>query len=364
METLYCLLVQRRPPADVREVHVLTTTVGKRHVCEELLSPRDGWFPRFCRDYRIRRARIRFSARTIHVLTGANGTLLDDVRTPEDNGRVADAVLALVRDLTRDPAMALHASVAGGRKTMGLLLGIAFQLLARPQDRLSHVLVSPPALEGHRHFFYPPPTPTVYRVRGGEVRSRDVRVDLAEIPVLLLRDHVQAIGVGQRSYSDLITLAQRALDRQAEPPALLLDARSHSVQIAETAITLTPLEFAVYALLARRRLAGCTRADCPGCERCALRIDAFLDAKTAGLLREELEKVPAHDDRAKTLAGWDPAKGDPRERFLQVRSRINRKFREALGAGRWVDHFFLSPVGKRGEMLYRMAALPDRIHIA
>jgi CRISPR-associated protein (TIGR02584 family) len=363
-ETLYCLLVQRQPPVDVRELHVLTTCVGKRRVCDDLLSPTRGWFPRFCREYSIPRSRIRFDARTIHVVTGANGAPLEDVRTPEDNARVADAVLGLVRDLTRDPTVALHASVAGGRKTMGLLLGIAFQFLARPQDRLSHVLVSPPALEGDRHFFYPPPTPTVFRVRGGRVRSRDVRVELAEIPVLLLRDHVQAIGVGERSYSDLIALAQRALDRQAEPPALLLDAQSRAVQVAEATIPLTPLEFAVYALLARRRLDGCGRPDCAGCERCAFRLDAFLDASTVEQLRTALDTTRAHDYRTGTLAGWDAAKGDPRERFLQVRSRINRKVRQALGPGRWVDRYLLTAAGKRGATLYCIAALPDRIRLA
>jgi CRISPR-associated protein (TIGR02584 family) len=363
-ETLHCLLVQRRPPADVRQVHVLTTAVGKRQVCEDLLSSRDGWFHRFCREYRIPSTRIRFSARTIHVLTGANGAFLEDVRTPEDNGRVADAVLALVRDLTRDPAMALHASVAGGRKTMGLFLGIAFQLLARPHDRLSHVLVSPPELEGHRQFFYPPPTARAYQVKEGRVHSRDARVELAEIPVLLLRDQVQGIGFGQHSYSDLIALAQRALDRQAEPPPLVLDPRSRSLRIVEANIALTPLEFAVYTLLARRRVAGCGREGCPGCERCALRMDAFLDVGTVAALRTELQALRVHDDRAGSLAGWQAAKGDPRERFLQVRSRINRKIRQALGAGRWVDRYLLTPVGKRGETLYHISAPPDLIRFA
>ncbi len=56
---------------------------------------------------------------------------------------------------------------------MGLFLGIAFQLFARPQDRLSHVLVSPPDLEGHPEFYYPPPAPTAYQTKTGRVRSQD-----------------------------------------------------------------------------------------------------------------------------------------------------------------------------------------------
>jgi CRISPR-associated protein (TIGR02584 family) len=345
----------------VREVHVLTTAVGKQRVCEDLLAPRRGWFHRFCREYGIPAARIRFNARTIHVVSGADGAFLDDVRTPEDNVRLADAVLALVRDLTRDPGRALHASVAGGRKTMGLLLGIVFQLRARPQDRLSHVLVSPSELEGQRDFFYPPRAPRMYRVTAAPIRSRDVRVELAEIPVPLLRDHVPAIGTGEQSYSELIALTQRELDWQTKPPPLVLEARSRALRIAETTVRLTPLEFAVYTLFARRRTAGCGRAECPGCERCALRTDAFLEQETLGALRRILQGLHVHDDRVATLEGWystDLSKKDPRDRFLQVRSRINRKVRQALGVGRCVDRYLLTATGKHGETLYCIAAQP------
>jgi CRISPR-associated protein (TIGR02584 family) len=61
-----------------------------------------------------------------------------------------------VRELTADPDCAIHASIAGGRKTMGFYLGYALSLFGRPQDRLSHVLVSSP-FESNQNFFYPLP---------------------------------------------------------------------------------------------------------------------------------------------------------------------------------------------------------------
>ena len=50
----------------------------------------------------------------------------------------------LIRAFTADPESALHVSIAGGRKTMGFFLGYALSLYGRAQDKLSHVLVSPP----------------------------------------------------------------------------------------------------------------------------------------------------------------------------------------------------------------------------
>ncbi len=165
-ETLYCLIAKSKPPVPIREIRVVTTRAGAERVREQLLHPRHGWFHRFCRDFQIPPGSILFDLSCILVPRGPGGEPLDDVRTPADNALVADSILSLVRDLTRDAGTSLHCSVAGGRKTMGLFLGIAFQLFARSQDRLSHVLVWPPEMEGHREFFYPPPRPTAYRRAG------------------------------------------------------------------------------------------------------------------------------------------------------------------------------------------------------
>ncbi|MBV5299598.1 MAG: TIGR02584 family CRISPR-associated protein, partial [Rhodoferax sp.] len=76
-----------------------------------------------------------------------------DIRSPADNRAAADFITAQVRAITADSGCALHASIAGGRKTMGFYLGYALSLFGRPQDRLSHVLVSEP-FESSYDFFY------------------------------------------------------------------------------------------------------------------------------------------------------------------------------------------------------------------
>ena len=263
-ETLYCLIKSSGRPLPIREIRVVTTHAGEERARELLLHPQDGWFHRFCRDFRIPPGSIRFDSSCILVPKGQDGRPLHDDRTPADNALVADFILSLVRDLTRDPGTALHCSVAGGRKTMGLFLGIAFQLFARPYDRLSHVLVWPPEMEGHLDFFYPPPRPTTYTVNGRAIHSRDIQVELAEIPVLLLRERLQAVELERYSYSALIAHAQQELDREVVPLPLILDSKSRSLRVESHTIRLTPLEFSVHSILASRR-AACGRDNCPGC---------------------------------------------------------------------------------------------------
>lgn len=100
---------------------------------------------------------IRFDSDYIHVIRGVDGSELDDIVDEAGNHAAADQITRLLRELTRDPGNRLHVSLAGGRKTMGFYIGYALSLYARPQDRLSHVLVNPP-FESHPEFFYPPTT--------------------------------------------------------------------------------------------------------------------------------------------------------------------------------------------------------------
>jgi len=328
-------------------------------VQEQLLHPARGRFHHFCRDYEIAPGRIRFDPGSILVPTTPEGHPLEDVRTPAENALVADLIVSLVRDLTRDPNIALHCSVAGGRKTMGLFIGIAFQLFARPQDRLSHVLVRPPAIESHAAFFYPPPRRTSYDVDGQRVWSQDIRVELAEIPVLLLREKAQPADLEKLPYSALIAGAQRELDRLAAPPTVLLEPLSRSLRIESRSVRLTPLEFALYSLFARRRAVTCGKPSCPGCERCSLEARAFLDNALQQEILALLEKLGPRDERARSLRGWMK---DGDERFIEVRSRLNRKIRDALGPGRWVAFYQIASRRTSGTLSrYAILLEPSRI---
>jgi len=264
------------------------------------------------------------------------GRPLDDVRTPADNALVADCILSLVRDLTRDAGTSLHCSVAGGRKTMGLFLGIAFQLFARPHDRLSHVLVWPPEMEGQRDFFYPAPGQTAYTVDGRTIRIREIKVELAEVPLLLLRDRLSGVGLEGLSYSSLVGRAQQELDRLMSPPTLSLHPASRSLGIAGQSIELTPVQFAVYAILAQRRMRGCRRVECLGCASCSLEAKTFHDPAMREELRRHILELGVRDERSRALARWAGAADDC---FRETRTKLNRRIRAVLGIGPWVERY-------------------------
>ena len=184
-ETFWALRVQRKVSID--EVFVITTTVGKETCQKRLLD--EGRFEKMLLDYNIDPNTVAFDTDHIHVFEDAEGNFLDDIRTSEDNRLARNQLFHWIENWTQNVDVALHCSLAGGRKSMGYLLGAAIQFFGRPQDRLYHVLVTPQEIETNRDFFFPPVRETQIRTSDGQhISTADVRIELAELPYVSVRD--------------------------------------------------------------------------------------------------------------------------------------------------------------------------------
>ena len=257
-ETLYALAADEHAPFVPTEVHLITSAEGARRAELSLLSDDLGWFHRLCADYHL--PGVRFDRSHIHVVRGAQGQPLDDIRSPQDNQAAADFITAQVRSFTADPACALHASIAGGRKTMGFYLGYALSLYGRGQDRLSHVLVSEP-FESSYDFFYPTPYSRVLQTRDGQLAdTATAQVTLADIPFVSLRHGLPtALLAGQASFNDTVLAARAAL----APPQLVLDLAGQCIYAAGRKVALPPAELALLAVFARRCMQGLGPVEAP-----------------------------------------------------------------------------------------------------
>ncbi len=254
-ETLYALGVETGQGAQAfipTEVHLITTEQGAKIARTALLHPDGGQFHALLADY-PQLGRPTFDETHIHVIHDATGRPLADIRSPEENAHAADSITTLMSQLTRDEQAALHVSIAGGRKTMGFYLGYAFSLFARPQDELSHVLVSSP-FESHPDFFYPPGRPKRLATRDGQhIDTRDARITLARIPVVRLRHgQPQALLQGRASFGDTVAAIQHSL----QPPHLAIDLPSQHVACGGKAVQLPPALLAWLAWWARQTLQG------------------------------------------------------------------------------------------------------------
>lgn len=184
-ETLYAINKDGLPWPD--EIRVITTTTGADKVQKGLLD--DGHLDRLCEE--LRRNRPAFDIAKILIIPDANGQPVDDARSLADHEALGDFIMTQVRDITADKQTILHASLAGGRKTMTFYLGYAMSLFGRSQDTLSHVLVSE-RFENLPDFWYPSPLQGDLKktTKAGEIlevlKSADAQVTLAQIPFMRL----------------------------------------------------------------------------------------------------------------------------------------------------------------------------------
>lgn len=244
-ETLYAL-TQQLPTFVPTQIHLITTATGAEQARLNLLEG-PCHFARFCTDYGIDE-RI-FVASNIHIITDAYGNTLSDIRTPAENEATADFITEKMLNFTADDSTTLHVSIAGGRKTMGYYAGYALSLFGRPQDRLSHVLVSE-GYEGLPDFYYPTPRPhTIYNRDKKALDAAKATVSLAQIPFVRLRaGRPERLLEGSHSFSETIAQSQLA----QEPPQLIIDKKRLLITCNEKHVHLPPVKFAFYAWLAGR----------------------------------------------------------------------------------------------------------------
>ncbi|HKG23375.1 MAG TPA: CRISPR-associated ring nuclease Csm6, partial [Blastocatellia bacterium] len=164
-ETLQSLIEDREERVD--EIRVITTIEGRNRIMQDLLGvKKDGRFFEFCHDRDIEPQSIKFDETCIALLRTPDGSTMEDIRTAKDNENAGNQICDIVRELTRDPSTRIHASAAGGRKTMSVYLTAAMQLFGRAQDCLSHVLVSED-FEGNREFYFKPRVARTMKTRDG-----------------------------------------------------------------------------------------------------------------------------------------------------------------------------------------------------
>jgi CRISPR-associated protein (TIGR02584 family) len=317
-ETLFALAHEDGGRGLPSEVHLITTVEGARRARLMLLSESPGWFHRLRHDWNL--PQIKFDEDCIHVLRGQNEQDLEDVRTGADNAAAADQIADHVRRLTASDDTSLHVSLAGGRKTLGYFAAYALSLWGRPQDRLSHVLVSEP-FESSWEFFYPTPYERVISLgERGVADCARAEITLADIPFVRLRSGLPpALLQGQASFAQAVAAAQGHVG----PPRLVLQLQARRIVAHGRPISLPPADLAFLAWFARRAAAGAPPLPRPS--------DGVPEPAYAQAYLVEYRRVVGlmgDDERTRRRL----SKGMSRADFDERKSRLKTALQAALGA--------------------------------
>lgn len=343
-ESLYGLMIEPES-IPINEIRVLTTLPGKACILEKLLKHKQGKFYQFCRDYKINPDTILFNESTIAVLRDAHGNPLIDIRNDSDNHSCADQIINCIRLWTGAADTALHCSVAGGRKTMGVYLGYSLQLYGRPQDTLSHVLVNE-EFEMHPEFYYIPRKPVELTATKGTkspLNTRNARIELAKIPFLRLRKVVheffQPSGENSPSgaddvplYQDMVQELQKEFDTIDFFPDIVFHLRQRTITIGQHQIHLEPSQALTYIYFLKNKIERCVKPDLPDCSGCDSCFMSISDHRN----KSEQDRIIADGNlyygrMSPSLERFQKRMEEEIDRILsQVRSKINRKIKSTL----------------------------------
>jgi CRISPR-associated protein (TIGR02584 family) len=343
-ESLYALAVRNNIPWLPTEIKLITTRNGRERARLTLLEG-ERWLHRFYEEYNLPPA--QFDLDSVEVLTSESGEPLEDIRTPADNRRAADQIANFVRSLTQDESTQIHASLAGGRKTIGFFLGHAMSLYARAHDQLSHVLVSEP-FENNPEFFYPSRESRVIYSPRPDCQPLDAskaEVTLAELPFVRLRDLMPREFLNRPlPFQEAVDVVQTALSAE-----LIIDLKARKIVAGGREVFLQPVELAFLSMLARRTVNG--EGPIPGPTQGP-------DPDLAKAFLREYEmirgKFSTHERTHRALKD-----GMDRDFFLQKRSLLEKALRASLGP--MCGPYLVQTEGSRPNTRYKLSLDPSKI---
>ncbi len=320
-ETLYALAV-KKPPVHPDEICIVTTLKGRKTVVDALMGQEV--LKNFQDEYNL--PAIPLSEKSFVVPVDASGTPLADIRNEEENEHMGDLITSFIREKTGDPAVRLHCSLAGGRKTMSFYIGAAMQLFGRPWDKLYHVLVNP-EFESNPEFYYKPQKNQAIEGNGKRRNTRYARILLAELPFIRLRNKLTLNETGFRA---LVEEGQQEIDTAIVQPQLRASLSQRAVYIGEKAVRLAPMYLMIYIAYLRQKLNRCRYPERMYCLDCTECFPSLLEIATKPAL-EEMAKdyVIMHPSRVEELL-YKYKSGLPVDVVRQSISKIRKAIKDEI----------------------------------
>ncbi|MDN3651347.1 CRISPR-associated ring nuclease Csm6 [Thalassotalea ponticola] len=245
-ETLYALHKQGQ---HIDEIYIITTREGKKRARLGLIT--DAYLQQLLNEYQM--SPVLFDESHIYCVEN-DGVQIDDALTEDDHCAIADFITRKVREFTSDPNVAVHASIAGGRKTMTFYLGYAMSLFGRQQDTLSHVLVSE-GYEGIHDFYYPTKESKTVKKHNAILDAKEAEVTLADIPFVRMRKEMPD-NLLHNQYEDFSSTVSK-LNLQKENIWLVLDLSKNQVTLNDDICQLTPNQMATYCWFISEKQKDC-----------------------------------------------------------------------------------------------------------
>ena len=355
-ETLFALHQQGMM---VDAIHIITTRQGKETINALLLSPKDGKYYHYLKEYQIDQSTINFGFDNVHTIKNKNGVEIDDIADEEENELLLRKCLDLTFRFTGDSNTSVFFSIAGGRKTMSACLMVAAQFYGRPQDRVYHVLVSP-EFESSKDFFFPPrkPVPIELRDKNGQPYTKETRhakITLVPIPFVSVRQHISDDLL--RAPKDPATLMLSLV--KETPYSFTVDLTNAKLMYKNIELDLMPAKLALYAFFALQKK-NCREKtnSCRDCTNCYCNLEDILNRahEITDLYRKIAGKRPVEEMSDAGITSLS------KENFQSFKSKIRKDLERGFGLYAVAD-LAIESAGKKPDTRYGIPIDKEKIRV-
>ncbi|NLS14832.1 TIGR02584 family CRISPR-associated protein [Vibrio sp. SM6] len=354
-ETLYALHQSGRPFPD--EVYVITTLSSLKILTNGLF--RDGHLNDLKDEYQL--PNFKFDQSHIWLIEDEHGQFIDDAKSIEDQTSMANFITRKVYELTQDKNVSIHASLAGGRKTMAFYFGYAMSMFGREQDTVSHVFVDD-QYEFVRDFWYPTKSPkwVTGKYGQGEIDVSLAQVTLAEIPFVRMRTSIEPslmASLANLSFSQTVGMLNVG-DKQRL--SVVIDTSAKLISTLGIDINLTAKEMAFYLWLYNKGLSGLLieRYFEQNLEHTISFLNTYSGFATDPRIYNTFKTTPEDFREGK----FDTLIGMEREFLQPICSNINRKLRNQLPS-QTANKMLIRSESEQGEQRYWVALSNDECQI-
>lgn len=328
-ETLYAIHMQGKPFPE--EVYLITSANAKAKAVEWLFE--QGQIDYLKAHHNL--PDFKFELSHILPMQHDDGVEVFNGREEEDQQSIADSITRIVAKFTTDENCRIHASIAGGRKTMAFYMGYAMSIFGREQDVLSHVFVSED-FEFSEKFFFPTLIDNYIANKDKVLNTKDAKVTLAEIPFVRMRNMVDQSFINQiesKSFSKTIALLNTYKNKRIK---VQIVSNKKCILVNGIEIKLPPKELAFYLWLSQlpERKINIDRQFCadPLYSASYLKTYSMIagDSRVFASFNVDREIVEQHSEES--LSKLSDLKPLEKDWLQQTRSKINSQFRKWLEA--------------------------------
>ena len=242
-ETLFA--IHQSGQAFPDEVYVMITQKSYEPLVDGLF--RKGHLQALKEEYQL--PDFEFDESHILLIKDEQGNFIEDAKSAADQTAMATFITRKVYELTQDEDIAIHASLSGGRKTLGFYFGCAMSMFGREQDMLSHVFVDD-QYEFVKDFWYPTKRPkwVADKFGHGFVDVSRASITLAEIPFIRLRGSIDTtLLVNMASVS--LSKTMGLLKQKGSHAVITINKAARFISALGVEVKLTAKELAFYLWL-------------------------------------------------------------------------------------------------------------------